>query len=477
MTESKLITLLRTLNKEEMRRFGKFLEGTAERKSLDRIAFFNYLEKYHPVFPEKKVKRNIIAQKLFPKNEKRLKKIENLMHKIVSILEDFMAYEELKTQQSQRDFLILEAYKRRQLDKFFFKKIEKIEEEWERKKPEGIEQLHKEYLIKKMCLNHPNYSIISQKTITQDNLIHRIDKYYFAVKLHGTLCSYTNQNFVIIANNDSERRQHFIQEILSLCQQSDFQNTPQIKLFSELYEAFTAGNFENYNQIKQGFMANLNLYTESEKNDILLLLTNICYANHREGRPEAIKGLFKLNQIAVEHKLILENGYISHINFRNVVNISCAARELDWAEEFMDNYSSFLQPDASDDIIILCRAVIDFNRGNCEEALSKLVFAKFQDVFYNAQARATMLQCYYELDSELFFSSADSFSGFLNRNKALSPMKKAFSNFIRFVKKLKKAEHEFRADVKDLSDEIVYTNDIVHRSWLISKAELLRQNK
>jgi len=475
MTESKLITFLRALDKEEMRRFGRFLEGTAERKAPDRIAFFEYLQKYHPEFPEKKVKRELVAQKLFPDNDKRLKKVENLMHKMVLVLEDFMSYEELKMQQSQRDFLLLEAYKRRKLDDFFFKKIRKIEEEWEYKPPEGIEQLHHEYLIKKMCLNHPNYSIIDQTSITQDDLIHKIDKYYFAVKLHRTLCSYANQNFIIISDNDS--RQHLIQEILSLCQQSDFQNIPQIKLLSELYEAFMTSSFENYSQIKKGFMTNLNLYNEYEKNDVLLLLTNICYVNHREGKPEAIKKLFELNQVAVEHKLILENGYISHVNFRNVVNISCAAGELGWAEEFMDNYSNFLQPDVSDDITILCRAVIDFNRGDCQEALNKLVFAKFQDVFYNAQARATMLQCYYELDHELFFSSADSFKGFLSRNKALAPMKKAFSNFIRFVKKLKKAQYEFRPDVKHLSDEIADTNDIVHRNWLISKSELLRQNK
>jgi len=477
MHDSKLITFLRTLDEEEIKRFGKFLEGTAQRKSPDRIIFFNYLKKHHPEFPEKKMEREHIAQKLFSRDKNKLKKIENFIHSISLVLEDFLLHEELKVQKTKRDFLLLEVFKRRQLDKFFFKKIEQINKTREDDMSVGIEQLHNEYMTKKMCFEHPNYSIISQNSITQDDLIYQIDKYYFAVKLHETLCSYATQNFVITSANDTTNKQHFIQQILSLCQQEGFQNIPQIKFLSELYEAFTTDNFENYSQINQQFLSNLNLYNEHEKNDILQLLTNICYANHRDGKPEAINRLFELNQVAVEHKLILENGYIPHINFRNIVYIACAADKLGWAEEFVDNYSSFLEPDASDNIVILCRAVIDFNRGDCEEALSKLAIVKFQDVIYNAQARTTMVQCYYELDHELFFSSADSFKSFLGRNTTLSvSAKKAFSNFIRFAKKLKKAEHEFRPDVKRLAADIADTNELVNKNWLISKVKLLRHN-
>jgi len=476
MIESKLITLLRTLSKEEIRRFGKFLEGTAERKVLDRMAFFDYLEKYHPEFSEKKVKREVVAQKLFPKNDNRLKKVENLMHKMVLVLEDFMVYEELKMQQTQRDFLLLESYKRRKLDKFFFKKIDKIEQEWELKKPEGIEQLHNEYLIKKICFEHPNYHNISNEAsiITQDNLIHQIDKYYFVVKLYRTLCAYTNSHFVNNSNENTEQKQLFIREILSLSRQADYHNISQIKLLGNLYAAYTTGNFEYYNDIVEEFIFSLNLYNEYEKMGILALLTNICYEMHRREGGEAINKLFKLNQLAVEHKLILANGYITNTDFRNIVYIACAARELDWAEEFVANYSRFLHPNFSNDVV-LCESIIDFNRGNYNKALNKLITAKFQDVFYSAQARTIMLQCYYELNSELFHSTADSFKGFLNRNTTLSAsVKKAFSNFIRFVKKLEKAKHEFRPDIEHLATEIAKTSEVVNRSWLVSKLELLK---
>jgi len=256
MTESKLITLLRTLDEEEMRRFGKFLEGTAQRKSPDRIAFFNYLKKYHPEFPVKRTEREYVAQKLFSKDANRLKKIENLMHTIGSVLEDFLLYEEVKKQRTKRDFLLLDVYKSRNLDKFFFKKIEQIEKSWEKEKSAGIEQLHNEYLVKKVSFTHPNYSVVDKMSMLND-MVHQIDKYYFATKLHWTLSSIVSKRIVITSKVTDQRKEHFIQRILDISSQPDFQTIPQIKLLRELYQAFMSGDFGNYSQIKSLFMSHL----------------------------------------------------------------------------------------------------------------------------------------------------------------------------------------------------------------------------
>lgn len=477
MNDSKLITLLRTLNDDEIKRFGKFLEGTALRKSPDRIAFFNYIKKYYPEFPTKKIEREYVAQKLFAKDANPNKKVENCIFKISEILEDFLLNEELKKQPTKRNFLLLDVYKSRKLDKYFFKRVEEIEKDWEKEKPEGIEQLHNEYLIKKIQLTHPNFSLLHEMPITLDDMVHQFDKYYFATKLYWTVSSNVSENFVITSDRETRRKQHFIQKILDISSQTEFQTTPQIKLLNEMCRAFMNSDFQNYPQIKSQFMSHLDLYDEYEKTDILLLLTTMCYENHRKGKQEAIRELFELNKYAIENGFVFENGFIPHLNFRNIVYIACAAEELDWAEHFVDNYGSFLGEKDATDIIILCKALIAFSKGDYDMVLNKLAVAKFRDVFYSAQARSILLQCYYELDDDLFFGSVNTFKNFLGRNKALAPnTKKAFSNFIRFAKKLKKAEHEFRPSVKHLLDEIANTNNVVNKKWLISKVELLRHN-
>jgi len=76
---------------------------------------------------------------------------------------------------------------------------------------------------------------------------------------------------VITSKITNQRKEHFIQKILDISSQTDFQTTPQIKLLSELCRAFMSSDFENYPQIKSLFMSHIDLYDEYEKNDILLL--------------------------------------------------------------------------------------------------------------------------------------------------------------------------------------------------------------
>lgn len=478
MTESKLITFLRTLDKEEMRRFGKFLEGTAERKALDRIAFFEYLQKCHPEFPEKKIKRELVAQKLFPENNKRLKKVENLMHKIVSILDDFLAYEELKRQQSQRDFLLLEVYKRRKLDNFFFKKIKKIEEEWEHKQPEGIEHLHNEYLIKKMQFTHPNYSQTGKSPITYKGLIQQLDEYYFAKKLFWTSCMKITEDFVNVSGTGLTDRQYFIQKILDISMTDKSLQNNRIQFLAELLNTLVNEDFQNYSQLEEVFISNVKSFDEPERNDLIDILNHFSIRNRNTtGQQEMLYYAFELNRKAVENKWIFKDEHISVFRFINIVNIACIVRELEWATYFVDNFGTSLGKDDRNDIVAVSHATVDFKKGEYEKTLERLVHVKFRNVLYKTDARAIQLKCYYELEyGDLFHSLVSSFSSFLQNQRKKNLAKdfaRQFLNFIKFAYKLEEKRYEFKPNVELILEDIESCDNVIYKRWLIEKAQEL----
>lgn len=483
MIESKLITFLRALDKEEMRRFGRFLEGTAERKAPDRIAFFDYLQKYHPEFPEKKVKRELVAQKLFPENGKRLKKVENLMHKIVSILEDFLIYEELKARQSQRDFLLLEVYKRRKLDNFFFKKIKKIEEEWERKQPEGIEHLHDEYLIQKMQFTHPNYSSTdkNQSLITYEVLIQQLDEYYFAKKLFWTSCMKITEDFVNRSGAGFVERQFFIQKILDISLNNKSLQNSQIQFLAELLNTLTSEDFQNYSQLEELFISNVRSFDEPERVDMVNLLNNISYRDFMAGQREALYRAFKLNRRAVENKWILRNEYIPVFLFSNIVSIACAVGELDWARQFIDNFATSLDENVRDDIAAISHSTIDFRTKEYEKILERLKFIKFRNVLYKTHERAIRLRCYYELGNdyiEPFFSLVKSFNNFLHsqlKRDLAEDSAQGFKNFVKFVERLGEERLKFSPDVESILEGIKACDQVFYKQWLLEKAKNLKK--
>lgn len=479
MTESKLITFLRTLDKEEMRRFGKFLEGTAERKAPDRIAFFEYLQKYHPKFPEKKIKRELVAQKLFPENDKRLKKVENLMHKIVSILEDFLVYEELKTQRWQRDFLLLEVYKRRKLDDSFFKKIKKIEEEWECEQPEGVEHLHHEYLIKKVEFTHPNYSQTGKNPTTYKVLIQQLDEYYFAKKLFWTSCMKITEDFVNVSGAGFAEKQFFIRKILDISLNSESVQNSQIQFLAELLNALVSEDFQNYSQLEELFISNVKSFDEPERNDLIDLLNHISFRNGNITRQqEPLYHAFELNRQAVENNWSFRDEHISVFRFINIVNIACAVGELEWATYFIDSFGTSLGKDDRNDIVAVSHATVDFKKGEYDKTLERLMYVKFRNVLYKANARAIQLQCYYELKySELFHSLASSFNGFLQSQRKKDLAKdsaRMFLNFIKFTDKLEKLP-KYKPEIAPLLNEIEACNEVVHKKWLLEKVKGLKK--
>lgn len=466
---SNFVKLLKTLNRNEMNEFCKFVEGRTLKQRKDRTDFVEYLKEQHlDGFPWHKMSKEHIGQKLFPKDENNIRKVQALQEKLMSILEDYLIYTELEKQKTKRDFLLLDVYKRRKLDDLFFNRIKKIEKGWEKEKPAGIEQLHNEYLLKKERFLHPSFSVVRRTPITLNDIICQLDKYYFAIKLYWTLCLY-QLSFLIDSNTNTERGQYFIDEILNICLQSNFQDVPQIQLLSQLLQAFIKKDFENYMSIKKQFMSNLHLYDEYEKNDIWVFLTE----KYKQEKSKALEKLFELKREATENGLIFENGYIPVINFRNIVN-TAAVWNVQWAEDFIERYSEFLEDKERDDTISLCKAVVDFNKGNYDNVLRRLAYqVNVDDALYEPHVRSIKLKCYYELDDDLFYSTVKSFSGFLDRNKTLSPInKKAFYNFIYFIKKLKKAKLIYGANVGSISREIIAVDEIAHRSWLISKAKV-----
>jgi len=477
MTEKKLIAILRTLDAKEMRNFGRFLKGTAKRKSPNQIILFDYLSRYYPEFPTQKMEREYIAQKLFSDVPNSLRKVSDSADNIGTVLKDFLVQEELKVQKTQYNFLLLNAYKRRKLDDSFFKEIEKTEKAWEKEKPEGIEQLYKEYLLKKICFTHPNFDQNGQNRITYEVLIQQLDKYYFAEKLFWTSCLKITEDFVNTSGADFIEKQHLIQEILDIClNENSLQNNP-VKFLAEVLNVLVTESFQNYPQLEEQFTSSLESFEESERNDLFELLNLISLRDSTISRQEAFRRAFELNRRAVEKQWIFRNEHLSGFRFLNIVSTACSVGEMDWARYFIDTFGTTLGKDEKSDIVSISHAIVDFKGGLYENVIDRLIHTRFRSILYKITKRAIQLECYYELKfSKLFNSFARAFKDFIqnHRKKDLAEdFAQGVLNFIRFASKLEEKRHEFRPNVTSTLEDIKSCDNVAFKRWLIEKAEEL----
>ena len=94
MHSTKLLILLRTLEKEELKRFNNFIQSPYFNTNDTLQTFWHYLKKYGPSFNAKKLKvKNILDADLSIKTEKAL---EQQKWKLVKLVEDFLAIEQFR---------------------------------------------------------------------------------------------------------------------------------------------------------------------------------------------------------------------------------------------------------------------------------------------------------------------------------------------------------------------------------------------
>lgn len=474
MEKSKLIKILHTLSDSEIKEFGKFLEGNSFRKTGSAYKLFLYLRKLHPILPINKIKKEYVQKKLFKDLESSEKHLFNIMSQLTTALEDFLVKKLLEEEAIDKDFLLLKAYKKRKLDKFFFQKIGAIEKKWDQSKAAGIEQLHDKYRLKKICFLHPNYSLLSESESSLDipDLIELLDQYYFTIKLYWVSCHLISSH--VLNKEDKGEINNFIEEISQLSEKSSFKSVPQIQLLSKLSNAILSKDFENYEELKTMFVNCLNLFDKCEKLDLINLLTYYCLQNYKVDSETALKDIFELNSFSVEQELVLEDGYITAEMFRNMVNVGCSVNELEWTEHFINEYKDKIKEGEREDMTALCESILAMNKGGFDIALQKLIQIKMQNSFYGLQTRAIQLKCYYELEGyeDLFDNLIISFTKFIDRNQQLSnPMKESVKNFIYFTKIVKKERYKNAQISKDLIDRLNKENRVSWKRWLLKKVE------
>lgn len=469
MKKSKLLTMIATLSDKEFKEFGKYLEGTTYRKTSSIFLLYNYLKKVHPEYPEKKVLKAKVQKSIFKDAPNAERSLMDTMYKLTIILEDFFIKKTLEERNMDRNFLLLESLKKRKLDKMFFGKIEALEKNWEKEKEPGAKQWYDSYKLKEMYKSHPN----NNKESSNDDFMILLDKFYLSMKLYWAFLFKGNSEGIVL----NEENTFLIREIMELAKSPIFQEIPQIKIFHRINATWTEESMDTCLEIQKILFANLEVFNEMEKTDIITSLQMSYLKISREGSPQALEELFQFNCLLAKKKLLLEDGYISTVKYRFIINMSCLVKEFDWAKKFLLEYQKYLPEHLKEDIIALSNAAIAVHQDKYEDALEYLIKLKFTETLdFLLYTRGTMLQCYYELEGydDLFDNLIKSFTIFLNRDTTIGEYTKtAIRNFIFYIKKLKKFKDNKTPVPTEFIQALSNESRIVAKVWLLRKVEEL----
>ena len=194
------------------------------------------------------------------------------------------------------------------------------------------------------------------------------------------------------------------------------------------------------------------------------------------------KEIFELYKYGIEEKIFWENESLNEYTYLNTVIYGSHLKELDWLDNFIEEYTPLISGKYRLDVLMLSSAFYQFNKGNFNETIELLLPHKFKNKLLEIPAKNLSIRAYYELfykDNSFFNyldSSLDAFYKFLKRDVVLNNSKlKANLNFIKVLKKLMQTINSNSPNLQqELLNQFLEDNKpVIAIAWLKKKIEAI----
>jgi hypothetical protein len=262
-----------------------------------------------------------------------------------------------------------------------------------------------------------------------------------------------------------------LDKVLSYVSENELLHIPAIAIYYYIYQCSLYPEEESFfDQLKKSIQSSIELFPESEKRDIFLHAINYCIGKMNAGEQKYIREAFELYKEGIETNLLIENGILSRYTFLNVTRIGLRLGEFDWTSHFIENYQGYLEKKHKDNIVDYSLAKLHFERGSYDEAMRLLVYADFNDILLQLNAKTMLIKIYFEKEEEDALESLlDSMRTYIQRKQVMGYHKSNYLNIIKFTKKILNLHPFQKEQIQKLRQEIEAISPLTEKEWLLAQ--------
>lgn len=456
MHNTKLIRTLQLLTKGELREFEKYLIGSHPKYKIG-IRFFQHIKKYYPRFEHKRLDKAYIAKNVLTANKE--KRVSNVASQLLKWLEEFLLWKKINENdyEYERRKLLIEVYEERGGESIASKERAKLLEDIKKEPIKGQMQFFKLMQIYEDQYYERIYNRYTSDDNKIQNALDQLHQFCLATRLQYSCELYCRKK---ILKDDT---------IISIpkisIEESKF---PAIQTYRLLLNALSSETIDDYFAAKRQFQQNLSYIDFVDQKKCFNYLINILAGFLKRNKNDKLKETLELYKIGLERKIVLENERISATTFNNIISISSALKDFNWAKKFIDNYKTYLDPIQQQDIVNLARATIQFGEGHYTEAIEILNVTNYTNLMNKLKSKALLICCYVDMgmDENVVLSNMAAFSKLLTRAKKLEDSHvRGLKNFLKIAKKILLKETESMI----IQNELNLADFIYHQTWLQEK--------
>ncbi|HNI43684.1 MAG: hypothetical protein JNM36_15305 [Chitinophagales bacterium] len=466
MEKSRLVYVLMAFSAREMRQFGKFVESPFFNESSALVELLKYLHQCYPDFSSERIALPMVWQQLFGDEVFKEIKLRQLMSKLLSLAEQFLAYQQWQHNPIQAQIATTMALQDRALPKLFWSSWTAAENTNEEQPLRSVgyhqnrctlAQIKHHYIEQQEQRDiEPELQAVSDSLDT----LFILQKLKFFCKMH---------NYQLISHKPY--RYELQDAIVEYAKVQNFEQQPAIVAY--YFALMTIRNKEenaHFFALKNILQQQHHLFSPEELQDLFVLARNFCIRRANVGERDFAHELLDLYKTEIDQETILQNGYISPATYKNIVTLAIALKEMEWVVGFVEQLKQHLRPEHREEVYALNLARILFSQKNYAPILPLLQQVHYRDTLFELSAKTLLLQTYFELgEYQVLLSFLDSFSVFLQRKTSVSNLRKHYQNLIKYVKKWVSIPDYDKAARQQLWEEIEQLSNVAERAWLLNK--------
>jgi hypothetical protein len=292
-----------------------------------------------------------------------------------------------------------------------------------------------------------------------------LDRFYILKKLQLS-CEVINPGSAL-----PEQDIFLLEEIESRLDSGADLQSPVVRMYYNMLMTLKDNrNEENFHNLRKLLNESGVMVPRTELRDIYQCVFNYCIRKINTGNVEWQETLYEAYKEALVNEALLQSGHLSQWDYKNIVTISLRLGKHAWAYDFIKDYRYKLKDSERENAYLYNLATWYYNTGNFSKSLRHLQKVKFTDLYYQFDARTTILKIYFDLnDVERFNYQAEAFKTALRRNKDISDYQRTiYRNFIKFTGQLL-AAGKIKVKVAKVKLRIENEPQVADLKWLLKK--------
>lgn len=474
MQNSQLVHILFSLSKKESRELRKWLVSPIHNQRSDVVQLYEYLTSGNRLEDDKSLEKERIFRKLYPKEVYDDARMRQVIHFLQESIEAYFTFKKSTEDEVLANLYLAQSYRERKLLKLHEKIMKELQHKQEVEPLLNDETLELRYLVEKeksLQLSEKSRAVALNYQEMSD-----LAEMAFIAKKLKLACLMLSHQKIYKKDYDFGMLDAMLEYLKT---KENIFDTPFIKLYYHIYNLFRYPQEEaHFYEVKKNLQAYDEAFSNAEKSDLYLIAINYCIGRMNIGSKQFVREAFELYQKGLENSILLEGGFLSPLNFRNIVTAGTTLKEFDWVSSFIEEYQQYLAPEYRDNFVKFALARLYFEQGDYDRAQDLLIQFDIDDILINLTAKTMLIRLYYEKDEFLALESLlDSMRAYINRKKMLAYHKMSFKELISASKRLIKIQFNDRKKIEILQNQINNSRILPShmKEWFLEQLKKLRR--